>query len=100
MNQFSVQAEVDSSGFIRELGELGFTEVLTRDWAPNQFVDTHTHPFDVRALVLQGEVALSCDGRSQTYRSGDVFTLDAGRAHTEQYGPAGANFLVGRKYPG
>jgi len=87
---------VDS--FRRELAELGFTEVLTRNWAPNQFIDTHTHGFEVRALVLEGEMVLGCDGRNMMLRAGDVFTLDANLEHTERYGPQGATYLVGRKW--
>lgn len=90
---------MDTTQFTRELHELGFNEVLTRTWTANQFVDTHTHPFEVRALVLDGEFVLGCDGRSRTLRVGDLFTLEAERPHTERYGPSGATFLVGRKYP-
>ena len=85
--------------FKRELGELGFTEVLTRTWPANQFIDTHTHSFEVRALVLEGELVLGCEGQSKVLRVGDIFTLDANRPHTEQYGPQGATYLVGRKHP-
>ncbi len=56
---------MDAEIFKRELGELGFTEVLTRVWPANQFVDTHTHDFEVRALVLEGEFVLGCDGKEQ-----------------------------------
>ena len=88
---------MDSNAFSRELAELGFAEVLTRTWPANQFIDTHTHSFEVRALMLDGELVLTCGGESRTYRVGDVFTLEAQRAHTEQYGPDGATYLVGRK---
>ncbi len=89
---------MDTTAFAQELTRLGFDEVLTRNWPPNQFVDTHTHPFAVRALVTEGELALTCAGRTCTYRAGDVFTLDAQQPHSEQYGPQGATYLVGRKY--
>ena len=89
---------MDTDIFKRELGELGFTEVLTRSWPANQFVDTHTHTFEVRALVLEGGLVLSCDGQNKTLRAGDIFTLEANRPHTEQYGPQGATYLVGRKH--
>ena len=90
---------MDTSNFTRELAENGFAEVLTRTWKANQFVDVHTHPFEVRALMLDGEMVLSCEGSSKTYRVGDVFTLQPGQAHAEQYGPSGATYLVGRRYP-
>jgi hypothetical protein len=88
---------MDSAAFAKELAALGFEEVLTRHWLPNQFIDTHTHPFEVRALVLEGELALGCDGQARTYRAGEIFTLKAGEPHTERYGPQGATYLVGRK---
>lgn len=88
---------MDVAVFEQELAALGFHEVLTREWAPNQFIDTHTHPFEVRALVVQGEFVLGCGGQARTYRAGEIFTLPAEVPHTEQYGPAGAVFRVGRK---
>lgn len=48
--------------------------------------------------MLDSELVLTCGGKSQTYRAGDVFTLDANCPHAEQYGPSGATNLVGRKY--
>lgn len=88
---------MDVAVFDQELAALGFTEVLWREWPPDKFVDTHTHPFEVRALVTQGEFVLGCDGRTHTYRAGEIFTLPAHVPHTEQYGPQGAVFRVGRK---
>ena len=89
---------MDTEIFKRELDELGFTEVLTRSWPANQFIDTHMHSFEVRALVLEGELVLGCDGQNKALRAGDIFTLEANRLHTEQYGPQGATYLVGRKH--
>jgi quercetin dioxygenase-like cupin family protein len=86
-----------TEAFRRELAELGYPDVLTREWPPNHFVDTHTHDFAVRALVLEGEFVLTCEGHSQRYAAGEVFTLEARVPHTEQYGPSGAVYLVGRR---
>ena len=33
----------------------------------------HSHPFDVRAMVLKGAITLTADGGSQTYKPGDTF---------------------------
>ena len=35
----------------------GFDEVLERKWQPSLVLDTHTHPFAVKALVVEGDVA-------------------------------------------
>jgi hypothetical protein len=37
------------------------------------------------------------DGGSVTCKVGDTFKLDAGREHSENYGPEGATYLVGRR---
>jgi len=77
----------------------GFDEVLVREWLPDQRVGTHTHPFDVKARVVRGEVWLSCDGRTQHLRAGEGFELARERAHEERYGPVGATFWVARRHP-
>jgi mannose-6-phosphate isomerase-like protein (cupin superfamily) len=75
----------------------GFDEVLERIWAPNAVVDVHTHPFDVDALVTQGEFWLTCDGHTRHLRPGDTFALASHVPHDERYGPEGATFWVARK---
>ena len=57
----------------------------------------HAHEFSVRALVLDGDVTLTYEGQSRTFKAGEVFEMAAGCVHTEQYGPNGATSLVGRK---
>lgn len=76
----------------------GFDEVLERHWAPNTVVATHTHPFDVDALVIQGELWLTCDGQTRHLRSGDRFTLARDVPHDERYGEQGALFYAARKH--
>lgn len=90
---------IDRTAFETKLRQDGYDEVLTRDWHPNQVVPEHTHPFDAHALVLEGEVTLTLQGRSLTCRAGDTFKVPAGTPHAETYGPAGARFLAGRRKP-
>ncbi len=77
----------------------GFTEVDARDYAPGTCNAEHTHPFDVKALMLSGELTLGCGPDTATYRTGDVFTLAAHRVHTEQFGAEPTRYLVGRRHP-
>jgi quercetin dioxygenase-like cupin family protein len=90
---------VDRASFEASLRHGGYDEILTRDWEPSRVVPEHSHPFDARALVLDGEVTLTWQGQTRTCRVGDEFVMNAGVMHTETYGPAGARFLVGRKKP-
>lgn len=84
--------------FEERLRQEGYSEPEIRRAAPNGFNDTHTHDFDVLALVLSGEVTITCAGVSRTYRPGDLVSLDAGLPHTEQFGPTGYKFMIGRRH--
>ena len=75
----------------------GFDEVLVREWAPGQVAGTHSHPFDVRALVVRGELVLTCNGQEKTVSAGQPFELARGTPHSEHYGPEGATFWVARR---
>jgi AraC-like ligand binding domain len=77
----------------------GFDEVLERHWAPDTEIATHTHGFDVDALLTQGEMWLGCEGRTRHLEAGDTFTLARDMPHDERYGPQGATYWVARRNP-
>ena len=60
-------------------------------------VSEHAHPFDVRALVLDGEITLTIAGEDYAFREGDIFVMPAGQRHAETVGARGVNYLVGRR---
>jgi uncharacterized cupin superfamily protein len=78
----------------------GFDDVQRRRVAPGTRVPEHAHPFDVRALVLDGEITLTVDGEDQVYREGDIFVLPAGHRHGESVGAAGVQYLFGCRHAG
>ncbi len=88
---------MDPERFTLQLREQGFEQVTTVMREPNGFLDTHTHPFEAKALILSGEITLVCQGREQRYQPGEVFHLAMAEPHTERYGPQGVSYLVGRK---
>ena len=57
----------------------------------------HSHPFDVRAMVVKGALTLTREGASRTYKPGETFAMPRGCLHYESYGPEGAVTLFGRK---
>ena len=60
----------------------GFDEVLDRAWAPHAKVDTHTHPFDVKALIVRGELWLTTNEQTRHLKAGDTFEWTA-EFHTQ-----------------
>lgn len=86
--------------FEAETRAQGFDAVQERVWPPGQVVGTHAHPFAVNALMVQGELWLSCNGDTRHLQSGDRFELAMNLPHEERYGPDGATFWAARKHLG
>ena len=82
--------------FAAEQRAIGCDEVIERSWKPGTVIETHTHPFSVRALVVQGEMWLTVGDRVQHLRAGERFELDREVPHAERYGPEGATYWVAR----
>jgi len=76
----------------------GYDEVLVREWTPGQVVGVHGHPFELKALVVRGELALTCNGHTRRIVAGGGFELGRDVQHTEHYGPDGATFWVARRH--
>lgn len=75
----------------------GFDEVVERQWKPGTVVDTHTHDFAAKALVVQGEMWLRVGERMRHLLPGDTFELEREVPHDERYGPQGATYWVARR---
>jgi quercetin dioxygenase-like cupin family protein len=75
----------------------GYGEIETKKVPGNIVTKPHSHDFSVRALVLAGDITLTYEGRSRTFRTGEIFEMTAGCVHHEEYGPEGSTYLVGRK---
>ena len=75
----------------------GFDQVLQRQWPALHETGTHTHPFEVRAVVVQGEFWLTVGEQTRHLRAGDTFELQRDVAHAERYGPDGATYWVARR---
>ena len=89
---------MDRVEFEAALREEGYLEVADRRMEPNKTNPEHSHEFDARLLVLEGEITITCNGDERTYRAGDTFAMSAARPHTEQCGPEGVRYLAGRRY--
>jgi hypothetical protein len=87
----------DFKAFERDALASGYDEALERRWEPNTQLDTHSHPFDAEAVVVQGEMWLTCRGTMRHLCRGDTFKIERGEAHEERYGCEGATYWVARR---
>jgi hypothetical protein len=75
----------------------GYPEPTLVEREAGGFLDDHTHPFEVKALVVSGQIDLVVDGVRTCYISGELFLLLENQVHTERYGNNGVQYLASRK---
>ena len=74
----------------------GCDEVIKREWPALTVLESHSHNFTARALVVQGEMWLTVGDATRHMVPGDRFELDREVPHSERYGPEGATYWVAR----
>src|SRR5262245_50562377 len=89
LSGFPEDRAMDQNDFKAGLVKDGFGEIEVKSVAPNVHNKGHAHAFDVRALMIAGELTLTAQGKPTTYRAGEIFTLAANCEHVEQFGPQG-----------
>ena len=83
--------------FTAMLAAESFDEAVTVEREAGGSLESHVHPFEAKALILEGELRIRTGDGEQVYRAGDVFHLQANIPHSERYGTSGVRYLVGRK---
>jgi hypothetical protein len=86
--------------FEAQLRAQGFDEVLEKDYPPRSVIDTHSHAFAAKAMIVGGEMWLTVAGHTQHIMVGGTFELASNMQHSERHGDAGATYWVGRRRAG
>jgi quercetin dioxygenase-like cupin family protein len=83
--------------FESDLRREGF-EVVQGGQQGGSTEELHVHDFDVRIMVLGGEITVTRDNKPETFRPGDHCELPAGCLHATKVGPEGVAYIVGKAY--
>ena len=83
--------------FESDLRREGF-EVVHGGQKPCFAEELHAHDFDVRIMVLSGEITLTRDNKSETFQAGQNCEIAEACQHTTQVGPEGVAYIVGKAY--
>jgi quercetin dioxygenase-like cupin family protein len=86
---------MDAAALAQQLRDEGFRHVY--DWtdAPGAEYPDHTHLCLTAHIILEGEMSITLDGGTRTYRAGERFDVPAGAVHSARMGPHGCRYLVG-----
>jgi quercetin dioxygenase-like cupin family protein len=80
-----------------QLRQEGFSHTFVWQDGPRAFYPDHTHAGRTAHIILEGEMTLTMDGKSETYRAGDRCDVPAGAVHSAKMGAEGCRYLVGEK---
>lgn len=87
---------MDKDAFLKLLAQDGLPEPVLIE-RESGLMDVHDHPFESKALIIEGSICLVIDGTSTEYLPGDIFHLMPCQVHSERYGSQGVKYLVSRK---
>ena len=88
-------AQRSESELRKQLVAEGFAHTFVWQDGPQAFYPDHTHAGVTAHIILDGEMTLTMDGVSQTFRVGDRCDVPAGAVHSARMGPRGCRYLVG-----
>ena len=81
----------------RQLHAEGFSRVYVWQDGANVFYPDHTHPNVTAHIVLEGEMTVTTEGKTQTFQAGERFDVPAQSIHSARMGPKGCRYLIGEK---
>lgn len=88
---------LDEKALAKQLEREGFGHTIVWRDGPNTYYSEHTHETETAHIVLNGEMSLTMDGRTATYRPGERCDVPAGAVHSAKMGPQGCRYLIGEK---
>jgi quercetin dioxygenase-like cupin family protein len=82
---------------ISQLRREGFSHTYVWEDGPDTRLGDHTHAVETAHIILRGELTLSMNGTSHTYRTGDRCDVPANTVHAAVMGPHGCRYLIGER---
>lgn len=87
----------DISRLESQLREEGFSHTyIWQDLAGAEYPD-HTHPVETAHIISEGEMTLTVEGSTRTFRAGERCDVPAGAVHSAKMGPLGCRYLIGER---
>lgn len=75
----------------------GFSGIFVHRDSPNSFYPDHTHSGITAHIVLDGDITVTSEGQTITYKPGERFDVPAGDVHSAKIGPNGCRYMIGEK---
>jgi quercetin dioxygenase-like cupin family protein len=87
---------------VRKLEAEGYDKVFVYDAPPGDFDEEHTHDFDTKLVILDGEIQIKMDANkilsNFVYKKGREVTIPRHSPHETKAGPHGCRYIVAERY--
>ena len=89
--------QLNEQALHQQLKSEGFRKTYTWQDSPHTFYPEHAHATETAHIVLDGELTLTMNGVTQTYRTGERCDVPLGAEHSARMGPAGCRYIIGER---
>ena len=80
-----------------QLQEEGFRRTFVWQDGPHAEYPDHKHAGETAHFILDGELTLTSEGKTATYKKGERVDVPANTVHSAKIGPHGCRYLIGEK---
>jgi mannose-6-phosphate isomerase-like protein (cupin superfamily) len=88
---------MDEKELAKQLEREGFSQTYVWQDGPDVCYPDHTHAMETAHIILGGEMTLTMDARTVTYKAGERCDVPAGAVHSAKMGPRGCRYLIGER---
>ncbi len=88
---------MDEKELENKLRKEGFTRIYVWEDRPHAFYQDHTHGTITAHIILDGEMTVTSEGTTRTYKAGERFDVPAETVHSAKIGPNGCRYIIGEK---
>lgn len=88
---------MDEKKLTEQLRQEGFAHTYVWEDGPNAQYPDHTHATESAHIILSGEMTLTMNGYTKTYREGERCDVGADAVHSARMGPQGCRYLIGER---
>jgi mannose-6-phosphate isomerase-like protein (cupin superfamily) len=88
---------MDEKQLMSQLSQEGFTRTYVWEDGPDAVYPDHSHDEETAHIILRGEMTLTMNGKTSTFRAAQRCDVPAGTIHSARMGPQGCRYLIGER---
>jgi glyoxylate utilization-related uncharacterized protein len=80
--------------FLGLLNKKGFSQPSLFKHVGGKFLDFQSHPSELLAIVIEGQLDITIDGHRASYLAGDFFCVPANQIHSKSFSAKDVSYVI------